>query len=136
LAAVATGGSIYTSADSGAHWSAAANTRNTYWHPIASSADGTKLVAGVAGILQNTPGLIYTWQSVPTPVLSVKASATNTVLSWTCPSINFVLQQNSTLAMNGWADVPDSPVLDLTSLRYVITLTRPSQVGFYRLKDR
>ena len=45
LVAVATGGQIYTSTDSGTNWTA--RESNRYWWSVASSADGTKLVAVV-----------------------------------------------------------------------------------------
>ncbi len=47
LAAVVDGGLIYTSADTGATWTARQSSRS--WQAIASSADGSKLVAVVAG---------------------------------------------------------------------------------------
>lgn len=53
LVAVANGGQIYTSTDSGETWIPRENNRN--WWSVASSADGDKLVAGV-----NNNGQIYT----------------------------------------------------------------------------
>jgi len=50
--ATAVGYQICTSADSGITWVPRDNTRN--WYSVASSSDGTKLVAGVYG------GQIYT----------------------------------------------------------------------------
>jgi hypothetical protein len=47
LVAVAKGGPIYTSRDSGATWMAT-SAPNTNWTSVASSADGTKLVAAAA----------------------------------------------------------------------------------------
>src|SRR3546814_1654537 len=44
LAASVFGGQIYTSTDNGASWTA--RESNRWWASIASSADGTKLVAG------------------------------------------------------------------------------------------
>lgn len=52
LAAVS--GYIYTSADSGATWTANTTSGSRNWYSIASSADGTKLAAVVYG------GYIYT----------------------------------------------------------------------------
>ena len=49
LAAVAAGGRIYTSTDSGITWNMSASSPVAYWHSIASSADGHKLVAVVDG---------------------------------------------------------------------------------------
>ena len=54
LAAVVSGGSIYTSADSGATWTEQTAAGSRYWSSIASSADGTKLAAVVES------GSIYT----------------------------------------------------------------------------
>ena len=47
LVAVAYGGQIYTSTDSGVSWTP--QTDNQYWQSVASSADGSKLVAVVDG---------------------------------------------------------------------------------------
>ncbi len=47
LVAVANGGQIYTSADSGSTWTARESSRN--WQSVTSSLDGTKLVAVVLG---------------------------------------------------------------------------------------
>ncbi|MCA9326253.1 hypothetical protein KC976_01460, partial [Candidatus Saccharibacteria bacterium] len=54
LAAVVDGGSIYTSADSGATWTERTSAGSRNWASIASSTDGTKLAAVVDG------GYIYT----------------------------------------------------------------------------
>ena len=61
LVAVAFGGQIYTSTNSGVSWTA--RESNRYWYAVASSADGAKLVA----VVQN--GQIYT--------------STNSGVSWT-----------------------------------------------------
>ena len=52
LVAVASGGQIYTSVDSGLNWTARDSARN--WNSVASSSDGSKLVAVVSS------GQIYT----------------------------------------------------------------------------
>ncbi len=54
LAAVAPGGYIYTSADSGATWTAQTSAGQGQWYSITSSSDGTKLAAVSYG------GYIYT----------------------------------------------------------------------------
>jgi hypothetical protein len=66
LAAVVTGGQIYTSTDSGVTWMARDSNRN--WFGIASSSDGTKLAATVNG------GQIYT--------------STNSGVTWTARDSN------------------------------------------------
>ena len=45
LAAVVSGGFIYTSSDSGATWTEQTAAGSRYWQSIASSSDGTKLAA-------------------------------------------------------------------------------------------
>ena len=47
MVACVSGGQIYTSTDSGTNWTARESNRS--WQGVASSADGTKLVAGVVG---------------------------------------------------------------------------------------
>ena len=59
LVAVASGGGIYTSTDSGMTWSGpGGNTANASWRSVASSADGSKLPAAVyaGGIYTNSAG--------------------------------------------------------------------------------
>jgi photosystem II stability/assembly factor-like uncharacterized protein len=62
LAAVVSGGYIYTSTDSGATWTEQQTTGEYSWSSITSSSDGTKLAATVSG------GYVYTSieQSSPT----------------------------------------------------------------------
>ena len=99
------------------------------WHAVASSADGSKLVAvGNGGI--------YTAQSTPAPVLNLTPSSNNLVLSWTVPSTNFVLQENSDLATMNWVDAKSIPTLILTNLQNQVTVLPPSTgQTFYRLKN-
>jgi hypothetical protein len=49
LVAVASGGAIYTSTNSGASWAPATNAPDQAWRAVASSADGNKLIAAVRG---------------------------------------------------------------------------------------
>src|SRR5438445_352213 len=86
---------IYISVDSGGTWWAtAAPDRN--WQAVASSADGSKLAAVASG------GEIFTLQTTLAPLLNITRSDTNIVLSWTVPSVNFVLQENADLATTNW----------------------------------
>lgn len=119
-------GTIYTSADFGANWTSN-NAPITYWFSVASSADGCKLFASGSGGL-------YTWQTTPHPVLSVRPSGTNLVLSWIIPSQPFVLQENADLTTTNWTDVAGAPVLNLTNLQNQVTLPLPAANRFYRLK--
>jgi hypothetical protein len=86
------------------------------------------LVATVQG------GGIYTWQSLPAPLLSVSLAGTNVVISWTVPSINFVLQQNSDLTTTNWTDVTTSPTV--TNLQNQVVLPAPTGNAFYRLRSQ
>ena len=49
LVAVASGGAIYTSTNSGASWAPATNAPDQAWRAVASSANGNKLIAAVRG---------------------------------------------------------------------------------------
>jgi hypothetical protein len=120
-------GSIYNSKDSGTTWrqtSAAVH----YWPCVASSADGNKLVAVVAD------GGIWTSQSTPAPLLSITPSGTNLVLSWTVPSMDFLLQRNSDLTTTNWTEVTNTPTLNLTNLQYQVLVSASIGSQFYRLK--
>jgi hypothetical protein len=121
-------GTIYTSTDSGTTWSAT-DAPSNYWASVASSADGNKLVAVVSG------GGIYTWQNTPSPVLSLTPFGDDVVISWTIPSMSFVLQQNSDLSTTNWTQVTTLPVLSLTNLQNQVFLS-PAASGsaFHRLK--
>jgi hypothetical protein len=97
-------GGIYTSTDSGATW-ITNNVPTASWSSVASSADGSKLVAA------KYPGPIYTWQYRPT--LCVSSSNTNLVVSWASSpfAAGYILQQNNDLAPANWTTV-GSPVND------------------------
>jgi hypothetical protein len=121
-------GGIITSPDSGNTWMAA-SAPSTNWSSIASSADGSKLVAVVEG------GGIYTWQSTATPLLSIARSESHTVISWTVPSMDFVLQQNSHLTTTNWMDLTNALVLNLTNLQNQVSIpTGSTTERFYRLR--
>ena len=96
---------------------------------VASSADGSKLVAVVNG------GGIYTRQTTPAPALSIVPSGGSLTLSWTVPSMDFALQGNSDLTTTNWIDVATTPTLNFTNLRNEVIVPPPiSFHGFYRLK--
>jgi photosystem II stability/assembly factor-like uncharacterized protein len=126
------GGSIYTSSDSGLTW--VSNNAPVTFIPnyswIASSADGCKMFA----VRYGSPG-IWTCQITPASTLNINSSAsTGAVLSWTIPSTNFVLQQNSDLTTTNWTNVTNTPVLNLTNLQNQVIISPSGSNVFYRLK--
>jgi hypothetical protein len=99
---------------------------------LASSADGCFLIAAVGG-RASSPGLIYTWQSIPSPSLVISRTGQAITASWTVPSKTFVLQSNSDLSTSNWVDVPIPPVLNYSNLQYQVSLPLTNQTAFFRL---
>ena len=60
LAATVVEGAIWTSTDGGTNWTERTDAPVESWYAIASSADGTKLVAAARDEYGNGPGPIYT----------------------------------------------------------------------------
>lgn len=127
VVAAVNGGGIYTSTDAGATW-IQSDAPPASWTSVASSADGSKLVAAA-----DYDGSIYTAQSVPAPSLSLKLSGGSLVISWTVPSINFILQQSSDLMFTNATQVPFAPILNYTDIRYEVTVPMHAGSMFYRL---
>ncbi len=114
---------IYTSTNSGLMWQPSGFASNDFSF-VASSADGNMLVAAGGGI--------YISKSTPAPVIDVKLSSNNVLLSWTVPSKKFVLQQKQSLVSSEWMDVDVIPVLNYTNLHYQLTFAPVGRM-FYRL---
>lgn len=119
-------GPLYTSCDSGATWQAS-DVQSTSWKSVAMSADGGKMLAAEDG------GGIWTAQTVPSPQLSLAMSETKLLLSWTVPSINFVVQQNGGLTSAGWITLTNQPTLDFSNLNDEVCLPLSSSNSFFRL---
>ena len=90
LAALASGGGIYTSTNSGVTWTQSSVTANQAWVVIASSADGTKLAAALEnnGIYTSTnSGVTWTqrlsgwgeWASIASSADGTKLAATASI---------------------------------------------------------
>lgn len=126
MVAVAKSSGIFSSRDSGLTWKQD-DAPLTNWSSVASSADGCKLIAAVNG------GGIYTWQSTPTPVLNIKPSGANLLLSWTVPSMNFVLQESPDLTTGIWSNVTAIRTLSYSNLQYQVSLPAPEGGWFFRL---
>lgn len=118
---------IFTSADFGATWFTN-DAPNLYWHAVASSADGCKLVAVVNG------GGIYTREIMPTPTLTIAPSDNSFLISWVVPSVPFVLQECADLTTTNWTDVTTMPILNSTNLHHEVSVPLSSAYRFYRLK--
>src|ERR1035438_9195595 len=102
-------GGIYTSTDSGATW-VSNNVPSWSWTCAAMSADGSELIASIGA--PSSSGGIYVSQTTPAPVLNLSAS--DNVISWIIPSLDFTLQQSPDLS--SWTAVTNLPVLNLTNL--------------------
>jgi len=120
LVAVARGGKIYVSNDSGSTWSARESSRD--WRAVASSADGTKLVAvtnddGVTMeniYVSNDAGNSWSAKAVNGPWTSVASSADGTKLVATTSGGQIFVSDDSgdnwsAKALNGpWTSVASS----------------------------
>lgn len=125
-------GHIYVSKDSGVTWSQASPLL-AHWSSVASSADGSKLVASIYG------GHIYTLhfsEFTPSPTLTIRPEASQAVVSWPVPSINFVLQKNADLTTSNWSDVTPAPILNLTNLQHEVRMSLNVAHNCYRLISR
>ena len=122
---------LYTSTNFGATWvsnrflSKNLSTASTAFSSVASSADGSKLVAAI------NPGGIWVAQDVPRPQLGLSASAAGAKIHWTVPSTNLVLQQSAD--SQHWTTVTNTPALNLTNLENDVQLAPTTSVGFFRL---
>jgi hypothetical protein len=134
LVVVAQKGLIYSTTNSGTTWISNGVPDGSLWQEwvsVASSADGSRLVAATANFGR---GAIWTSQTTPAPGLTITRSNGNLTLWWIVPSTNFVLQQNSDLRTANWTNVTNTPTLNLTNLQNQIPLPLPAGDVFYRLK--
>lgn len=126
------GNSIFASIDYGTTWESTA-APSTNWSSVACSADGFKLI-GAVGVQAGWTGLIYTRQTIPTPLLNASSLANNLSLTWTVPSMSFVLEQAPSLISGKWKQIGISPTLSYSNLQYQVTIPKPQQgTMFYRL---
>ena len=125
-------GPMYISTDCGNTWTT--NGPMATWSAAASSADGGKLAAAAQGDANNdgSSGPIYVSQSVVAPQMAIGRTSGSIQLSWLVPSTNFVMQQSTDLS--SWADMTNSPVMNLDNLHNQVTLPSANSAGFYRLK--
>jgi sugar lactone lactonase YvrE len=119
-------GGIFTSTDSGATW-VSNSVPSWSWTCAAMSADGNEIIATIGGA--SSTGTIYVSQASPSPVLNLSAS--DNVISWLIPSLDFTLQQSPDLS--SWTDMTNLPVLNLTNLQNQVVLPPPGGNSFFRL---
>jgi hypothetical protein len=126
---VIAGDQIWTSTNSGMTW-VTNNAPNSPqgWYGVASSADGCKLVAANRFFMG-----IWVEQITPSPQLNMRPTNGNLAFSWTVPSTNFVLQQNSDLNTTSWTTVTNLPVLNLTNLQEEVGVSPANGSSFFRL---
>jgi photosystem II stability/assembly factor-like uncharacterized protein len=138
LVAAVYNGQIYTSTDSGTNWTAGeinpdfdGGNTNIYraWRSVASSADGTKLVA-VDYPGGGTNGSIYISGTLIVPKLNVINLGGSVGVSWLYPSTGWTLQQNTNLTSTGWS--PSSGVTNNGHVNYIIVAPSAGKL-FFRL---
>ncbi len=131
LVACAFRASIYTSTNSGATW-IETSTPGGYWESLASTADGGRSLAVLSGDSTGVKGALYGAYSIIPPCLDISLFDTNVILSWTVPSVSFVLQQNPQPMNENWADVDAPPAL--FRLQQGVVLKPGLDRIFYRLR--
>jgi hypothetical protein len=97
------------------------------WVSVASSADGSKLVAVAYS------GQIYTAEFTP-PSLTASLSGTNLTVAWPATATGFQLQQSSGLIGNGWRYTTNSVSTNNGQNQVIISPT--NNQTFYRLQGQ
>jgi len=131
---LAAGSGTYLSVDAGATWSYIGSAGN-YMRSVVLSADGGKLVVAAQGAESSGlyDGTIYFRQAVANPVLELRCSNTNLILSWLVPSRQFLLQSSLAITNGNWTEITTTATPDWGTLRYEVALPKPSATTFYRL---
>ena len=120
------GGPIYSSTNAGANWVRADAPAAKDWLYVATSADGARSVA-----VAKYDG-IYTWQSTPTPQLSITLAGDYVRVFWTIPSMPLVLQENSNPATLNWTEFATAASVSNFDNQVFLPATTGGRV--YRLK--
>jgi photosystem II stability/assembly factor-like uncharacterized protein len=125
-------GLILTSTDSGATWAQQSVPPNggCPWNGgAASSADGNSLI-----VLSSYA--MYALKTTPTPTLDFSQMTEGLSLSWTVPSSDFVLQENSEPSATGWTDVTAQPKVDPATEQHKVFVPCAGGARYYRLMGR
>ena len=114
---------ISTNWGASSYWDGSANIN---WSSVATSSDGSKLVATANG------NLIYTWRAIP--FLTIARSVGDLTVSWRSMSaaLGYELEQNSDLTTTNWLNV-GLPVNDDGTNRSV-SLAETTSNSFFRLR--
>lgn len=113
-------GYLYISTDGGATWVVTRSPMEN-WRSVASSDDGTKLVAA-------SLGYIYVWE--PT-ALNLSLANGNVVISWPTNVPGFILQRNIDLSANEWINVTNVPAV--LNSKYEVVLPQSTSGQIFRL---
>jgi hypothetical protein len=120
------------SIDGGATWVSAST--GSHGNNLISSADGNALYSYNGGPLAASDGGIYSSFSIASPTLNASPRSTNIIISWTIPSTNFFLEQNSDLTTTNWSLVTNTQVLNFINLQNQVMLPLSAGNVFFRLK--
>jgi DNA-binding beta-propeller fold protein YncE len=118
---------LYISRDLGASWQSAVLPQ-AIWTAVAISADGSTIFA-------SGDRNIFRLRTVESPELSSGFRDGNLTLSWVIGAAGYQLQQAPDLSGLHWTNVPVSPAVVLTNLRYRLDLPTTAAAGFYRLRS-
>jgi hypothetical protein len=129
------GDTLKISTNSGVSW-ASAGLPGWWSSAIASSADGTSLVAAGSGHIATLHVPAPAPPVPPSPQLAIDRPGANLELSWLAPSTPFVLEQTADLSSADWVAVPTPPSLNPTNLHYQLTLMPGPGKSFYRLAQQ
>ncbi len=111
----------------GQAWTLSAFTNVNCPFSFVASADGTTLAFAVDA------GLIYTLQGLAKPALTCTPSRDHVLISWMVPSRRLALQESADVERGGWSNVPETPILNDTNLRYEVRIPLGHAAAFYRL---
>jgi len=117
---------IYNSTDHGANWSSNSLPQAS-WSAVAISADGSVMVAAAGN------HGVWISQTPPRPSLDISKSGAKMVVAWIVPTMDFALQENSSLNPANWVNVTNTPTLNLNSVKHEISLPITGNQKYYRL---
>jgi hypothetical protein len=121
-------GQVFVSANAGQSWAAAAGP-TAPWQAVASSADGSRLFAG---IYSASGGGIYAAQIAP--VLGIKTSPAGTDISWPASASDYGLEERADIVSGNWTAVATPPTPEAGMNHVVVDSSAGNHI--YRLVRR